>query len=666
MVNNALALGIKAPQMQTFNPLQAALVASQLRAAENQNSLTQMQIGERQTDVNALADWRNKRAAGDPSADQALEASPRVMEQVFTARQRMSEAERTIFDNNLNTNARAVQDVLDAPPEQRAEVWKKNNDLALKQGRINALEHARYAAMVPDDAALEKMRRISLPIIQRIELEQKQADRELGRDIAKKLPALGQPAAQDAPELDYFETLKKAESGGNPAAKPPINPDTGKPASTATGLYQFNDATWAGVAKNNPDLGLTPEGRTDPAQQEKAVRALTAENAAALVNAKITPNGKNLYMAHLLGAPEAKTFLAGLKANPTAPATSLVSPEAVAANKSVFFDSAGQPKSAVGVYNSLTRKFGSDTGGAVDATAPLPSSVDPEAARLIGILPQLRQLRMAPGIPDATAKGIDESIKYAEKIIEPTNDIKNYQLVAAQAKAAGKTPMSFEDFQEASEKRKQQQVTVNAFANPLVKGVSEQFVAERDKARAAADDVRAIHLAREQVDQGIVAGAGADWRLYTRKIGSLLGVPDDKVTSTEAFSSQIGQRVVNIVKAFGAGTGISNADREYAEKMAGGQIKLDESSIRRILDIGERANRALLDRYNADAIKVTKKLPDDAQHLAPLFEVSVPGAYKRPEKASAASADLQDGQTASNPQTGEKLIRQNGKWVPLS
>jgi hypothetical protein len=50
--------------------------------------------------------------------------------------------------------------------------------------------------------------------------------------------------------------------------------------------------------------------------------------------------------------------------------------------------------------------------------------------------------------------------------------------------------------------------------------------------------------------------------------------------------------VVNIVKAFGSGSGISNADREYAEKMAGGQIKLDEASIKRILDIGERANAA--------------------------------------------------------------------------
>lgn len=65
--------------------------------------------------------------------------------------------------------------------------------------------------------------------------------------------------------------------------------------------------------------------------------------------------------------------------------------------------------------------------------------------------------------------------------------------------------------------------------------------------------------------------------------------------------------------------------------MAGGQIKLEEASIRRILDIGERANRGMLERYNTDAAKVVKQLPEDAKHLGGLFEIGIPGAYKKPD-----------------------------------
>ena len=44
------------------------------------------------------------------------------------------------------------------------------------------------------------------------------------------------------------------------------------------------------------------------------------------------------------------------------------------------------------------------------------------------------------------------------------------------------------------------------------------------------------------------------------------------------------------MKATVGSTQISNADREFAEKAAGGSISLDEGSITRLLDIMERAS----------------------------------------------------------------------------
>lgn len=100
---------------------------------------------------------------------------------------------------------------------------------------------------------------------------------------------------------DYFSNIRAAESGGNPNAK--------NPKSSATGLYQFTDGTWDAVAKAHPQLGLTPDGRRDPRQQEAAIRAFTADNARSLASAGIEPTGGNLYAAHFLGAGGARNVL---------------------------------------------------------------------------------------------------------------------------------------------------------------------------------------------------------------------------------------------------------------------------------------------------------------------------------------------------------------------
>lgn len=150
--------------------------------------------------------------------------------------------------------------------------------------------------------------------------------------------------------------------------------------------------------------------------------------------------------------------------------------------------------------------------------------------------------------------------------------------------------------------------------------------ARADKARSAATALPAFDNALKAVDGGGIFGQGADIRLGMAKVGALLGVDPSAVQNTETFRSAVAPIVLSTVKGLGAGSGISNADREFAEKAAGGNINLDPGSIRRLLDIGKRAADATISEHNrtVDAVYPTDS-PENKQVRA-LFRVD-PSAF---------------------------------------
>ena len=131
-------------------------------------------------------------------------------------------------------------------------------------------------------------------------------------------------SAEDPMLASYFANTRRAESGGNDSAK--------NPKSSATGRYQFLEGTWNDLAQRYPDLGLTPDGRNDPNQQEAAMKAFTMDNARQLKGAGVGVNPGTLYAAHFLGAGGASKVLS---ADPNTPVASLVGPEVIQANPQI-------------------------------------------------------------------------------------------------------------------------------------------------------------------------------------------------------------------------------------------------------------------------------------------------------------------------------------------
>jgi len=59
-----------------------------------------------------------------------------------------------------------------------------------------------------------------------------------------------------------------------------------------------------------------------------------------------------------------------------------------------------------------------------------------------------------------------------------------------------------------------------------------------------------------------------------------------------------GRQVGSIIRLFGAGTGLSDADRQYAERIAGGDINVPIDALKRIVRAAKESSLGQINRYN--------------------------------------------------------------------
>ena len=149
----------------------------------------------------------------------------------------------------------------------------------------------------------------------------------------------------------------------------------------------------------------------------------------------------------------------------------------------------------------------------------------------------------------------------------------------------------------------------------LSKAGVKKFSELTEAATTAVQTMTINNRSLQILDAGIFSGTGAELLTGVSKVASALGL-ENAATETAARSEEYvatrAREVGNFIQNFGAGTGLSDADREYAEKAVAGKINMTEEGIRRLLEIERKVSTALIEDHKRVYDAMAKQGADPA------------------------------------------------------
>ncbi|MHC4988536.1 MAG: hypothetical protein ACYTFX_08600 [Planctomycetota bacterium] len=179
------------------------------------------------------------------------------------------------------------------------------------------------------------------------------------------------------------------------------------------------------------------------------------------------------------------------------------------------------------------------------------------------------------------------------------------------------------------------QKMVEDLGTAAIENFTELHVAANDAQKAI--DIIDVNLGLiDDMPTGITGGI-THWM---KRFGEELGMETD-APNAEVFLSNAGKLVAEEIKAFGSGTGLSDADREYAARMAAGDIKMTPEALKRILTIRRQAAQGTIDNFHKVKESTRKRLGDDGD-MVDQFEIRAP-APQQPTASNVLEWDPETG-----------------------
>jgi hypothetical protein len=317
---------------------------------------------------------------------------------------------------------------------------------------------------------------------------------------------------------------------------------------------------------------------------------------------------------------------------------------------------------------------------ALAARQEAPAPMQPQNA----MAPQQPQNNMQQRINQAYQLGTPQALQWAktqEANMKPSDDMANMAAMGypstpagyAAYRAAQRAPTMLTPAEEAQKARLaaagRSSVNVKlpeqekGFETELGKGQAKSVMDRQVIAQDAANIIETVNNGRSILNSGAITGAGAEFLVSFNQALKTAGLDlgyADAATNSQAYAANMAQNVGRIIKQFGAGTGLSDADREYAEKMAAGKISLSKEALEKILTINEKTARNVVRGYNKSVEGVKTNIP---------LKVELPEAPK--PKLGSAAAQIPGGRGAPmfavNPSTGQRIQSTDGgnTWTPV-
>jgi len=179
---------------------------------------------------------------------------------------------------------------------------------------------------------------------------------------------------------------------------------------------------------------------------------------------------------------------------------------------------------------------------------------------------------------------------------------------------------------------KGQEVGAKAMAEANV----TNFVELNTKAQDARNMIELIDRQTGRLEGGMPTGLAANMELNLRRFGELIGLPyDPAVTNAETFISEAGKIVADQIKDFGSGTGLSDADREYAKLIAAADITTQQEALFSLLKIRRNAMVKTVENFNKVRTATARRVGE--QNMTSFPSITMP------EKREEAEAVLPEG-----------------------
>ena len=144
----------------------------------------------------------------------------------------------------------------------------------------------------------------------------------------------------------------------------------------------------------------------------------------------------------------------------------------------------------------------------------------------------------------------------------------------------------------------------------------------RDKAEAAQDKLAIIDRQLLRIG-GMPTGLAANVELGLRRVAEFFGLGyDPEVTNAQEFMMEVANLVKTEIKAFGSGTSITDADREYTQNRVGGDITSQAQALENMLNIYRRAAVESINNYNTVRAKTAKSYGEE--NMGTFVQMDVP------------------------------------------